>query len=73
MCSFCPLGFLSDVLFEGANKCKERREERLYLVGNKRWNALPYLAKLKHSHSSPLSENRTGNVCGLTMQLLDIK
>lgn len=49
MCPICCVGILSDVLLEGANKCKERREEQLFLVGNKEWNALPYLAKLKQA------------------------
>lgn len=36
-----------NVLFKGASKCKETREEQLFLVWDKGWNALPYLVRLK--------------------------
>lgn len=33
------------MLFKGASKCKETREEQLFLVWDKGRNALPYLAR----------------------------
>lgn len=44
------------VLFKGASKCKETREERLFLGGDKGWNALPYLVRLKRAFSGRMEE-----------------
>lgn len=35
------------MLFKETSKCKETEEEQLFLAGDKGWNALPYLVRLK--------------------------
>lgn len=36
-----------NVLFKEVSKCKETREEQLFLGEDKGWNSLPYLVRLK--------------------------
>ena len=38
------------MLFKETSKCKETREERLFLARDKRRNAFPYLVRLKQGH-----------------------
>lgn len=44
------------MLFKEASKCKETREEQLFLGGDKGWNALPYLVRLKRAFSGRMEE-----------------
>lgn len=44
------------MLFKEASKCKETREEQLFLDRDKGWNALPYLVRLKGAFLGRMEE-----------------
>lgn len=44
------------MLLKEASKCKETREEPLFLAWDKGWNALPYLARLKQGPGVRIEE-----------------
>lgn len=44
------------MLFKRASKCKETREEWIFLAWDKGWNALPYLVRLKQGPGVRIEE-----------------